>query len=143
VLGRIRERQRTVFDQMRRSDVSTPAAVCRSAWTYMSTPQFLPMLRLFFETYALALRHPKRFPGFFEGAVEDWLRFLSDPICKGDMDPHRARTIATVMLAGFRGFMLDFAATQDSERIETALDAFAESLDALHPNEERGHAQQA
>jgi AcrR family transcriptional regulator len=143
VLARIRKRQLTVFDQMRRSELSTPAAVCRAAWTYMSTPQFLPMLRLFFETYALALRDPQRFPGFFEGAVEDWLRFLSDPICKGDMDPRRARTIATVMLAGFRGLMLDFAATQDSERIEAALDMFANTLDALHPHEERGHAQQA
>ncbi|HUA07803.1 MAG TPA: TetR/AcrR family transcriptional regulator [Candidatus Acidoferrales bacterium] len=83
VLRGIRERQLAMFDQLRRSELSTPAAICRAAWAYMRTPAILPMLRLFFETYALALREPQRFPGFLTGAVEDWLQFLSDPACKG------------------------------------------------------------
>jgi len=142
VLRNIRAQQLAVFDHLRSSDLSTPAAVCRAAWAYMTNSRVLPMLRLFFETYALALRDPERFPGFLEGAVEDWLRFLSEPACCKATDPRRARTLATVILAGFRGFMLDFAATQDRERVGAALDAWADSLDALS-EKDPDHAQQA
>jgi AcrR family transcriptional regulator len=135
VLRSVRERQLAVFDRLRRSELTTPAAVCRAAWAHMTAPDVLPMARLFFETYALALRDPDRFPGFLEGAVEDWLRFLSDPACKGIEDSRRARAIATVILAGYRGFMLDFVATGDRERIEAAFDAWAYSLEIFSEKE--------
>ena len=100
----------------------------------MSDPSIGPLLRLFFETYALALRDPKRFPGFLEGAVEDWLAFLAEPLLASGIPSERARVVATIVLAGYRGFMLDFAATGDVKRIGAALDAWSEALDALtHP----------
>jgi AcrR family transcriptional regulator len=126
VLRAIRERQLAVFDKLRRSEVQTPAAICKAAWAYMSDPNFGPMLKLFFETYALALRKPDAFPGFFDGAVEDWLRFLADPICTGGVSPEQARASATITLAMFRGFMLDYAATGDHERIGRAIDLWSE-----------------
>jgi len=126
VLRSIRQRQLSVFDRLRRSELTTPAAVCKAAWAYMSQPNLEPMLKLFFETYALALRKPEAFPGFLEGAVEDWLTFLSDPFCAGGVDPRRARTMATITLAMFRGFMLDYAATGDRERIGRAIDLWSE-----------------
>jgi AcrR family transcriptional regulator len=141
VLRRIRARQLAVFDELRKRDLGTPGAVCKAAWAYMTAPNVLPMLRLFFETYALALRDPKRFPGFLEGAVEDWLAFLADPLCKSGADPADARTVATIILAGYRGFMLDFAATQDTERIGAALDRWVESLNTLFPQKAIPHAQ--
>src|SRR5580704_3112699 len=63
VLRHIREGQIAVFEQLRRGDISTPGAVCRAAWAYMGAPNVAPMLKLFFETYSLALRDPQRFPG--------------------------------------------------------------------------------
>jgi AcrR family transcriptional regulator len=127
VLRAIRARQLAVFDRLRRSEATTPAALCKAAWAYMSDPNVGPSLKLFFETYALALRKPEAFPGFLEGAVEDWLRFLADPLCSGGASPQRARTIATITLAMFRGFMLDYAATGDGERIGRAIDLWSES----------------
>jgi AcrR family transcriptional regulator len=135
VLRSIRERQLIVFDRLRRSEITTPGAICRAAWSYMTAPDVLPMLRLFFETYALALRSPERFPGFLSGAVEDWLAFLGDPVRAGGASPDEARTVATIILAGYRGFMLDFVATGDRDRIGRALDAWVETLTVLMPKD--------
>lgn len=143
VLRAIRERQLALFDQLRRSEITTPSAVCKAAWSYMSDPKVGPMLKLFFETYALALRNPDAFPGFLEGAVEDWLRFLADPICTGGASPRRARAIATIILATYRGFMLDYAATGDAQRIGQAIDLWSDSLDTIKSDEDTVHAQQA
>lgn len=143
VLERIRAQQQVVFDQLRRSELSTPTAICKAAWEYMTTLEILPMLRLFFETYALALRSPQRFPGFLKGAVEDWLIFLATPHLAAGASRKRARTVATVVLAGYRGFMLDFVATGDRARIGAAVDAWADSLQALMPKKGKTHAQSA
>jgi AcrR family transcriptional regulator len=143
VLRHIREGQIKVLERLRRGDISTPGAVCRAAWDYMEAPNVAPTLKLFFETYALALRDPKRFPGFLEAAVEDWLGFLSEPLCAGGVPRERARTIATIVLAGYRGFMLDFVATNDGARIGRAIDAWLESLAVLYPPGDKHHAQQA
>jgi AcrR family transcriptional regulator len=143
VIDRIRQRQQAMFEQLRRSEVSTPGAICRAAWTSMTAPQVMPMLRLFFETYALALRTPKRFTGFLERAVEDWLEFLAAPMLAQGAEPERARTIATVVLAGYRGFMLDFVATGDRTRIGSAVDAWVDSLESLMPEKGDDRAQPA
>lgn len=141
VLRRIRERQLQVFERMRASDVTTPGAICKAAWAYMTAPGALPAVRLFFETYALALRDPKRFPGFLDAAVEDWLAFLGAPLRANGVSEARARSVATIVLAGYRGFMLDFAATNDAARVGAALDLWVESLDALFENEGDERAQ--
>jgi len=143
VFAHVRAGQIAVFEALKRNDISTPGAVCRAAWAYMSAPNVVPMLRLFFETYALALRNPERFAGFLENAVEDWLAFLSEPLLAQGVERERARTIATIVLAGYRGFMLDFVATQDRGRIGRALDAWVDALIALYPHGESPHAQQA
>lgn len=143
VIERVRHRQRAMFEQLRQSDVSAPGAICRAAWVAMTAPNVTPMLRLFFETYALAARSPGLFPGFLKRAIEDWLSFLAAPLLADGAKPKEARTIATVVLAGYRGFMLDFIATGDRRRIGVAVDAWVDALDALMPKKRRTHAQHA
>jgi len=132
VFGYLRAAQIAIFEELKRSEVSTPGAACRAAWGYMSAPDMAPKLKLFFETYALAVRDPARFPGFLEGAIDDWLAFLSSPLCARGLDAARARTVATIVLAGYRGFMLDYVATRDRARIGPALDAWVDALDVLY-----------
>ncbi|HTW84660.1 MAG TPA: TetR/AcrR family transcriptional regulator [Candidatus Sulfotelmatobacter sp.] len=139
VLRGIRERQQALFARLG-GEQTTPVAICRAAWAYMSDPAVGPALRLFFETYALALRAPERFPGFLEGAVEDWLRFLAAPLLAQGMEPARARAFATVVLGGYRGFMLDYAATGDAERVGAAIDLWSAALHALEPAQENDDA---
>lgn len=131
VLGRLRERQLVTFDRLRRDGTRSPRDLCRFAMEQLTSEPMLPMMRLFFEMYALALRHPSRAPGFLKSAVEDWLRFFADPICSGTTDPVRARTTATILLAGFRGFMLDYAATGDAERIRSAMQVWLDASQSL------------
>jgi AcrR family transcriptional regulator len=141
VLQATRERQQAMLAQLS-GELTTPLAICRAAWAAMSDPDAGPTLRLFFETYALALRHPERVPGFLESAVEDWLGFLAAPLIAAGMPSARARAHATVVLGGYRGFMLDFIATGDAQRVGAALDLWSAALHAAFA-QENDHAQPA
>jgi AcrR family transcriptional regulator len=85
-------------------------------WKIFSAPSALPLARLFFEVYALAIRDPKRFPGFLESAVDGWLDAIAP---RGNRD---ARADATLQLALFRGLLLDICATGDRKRTTHALE---------------------
>jgi hypothetical protein len=48
--------------------------------------------------------------------------------------PHQrkqARAIATIVLAGLRGFMLDFCITHDRKRVDQAVGLWLRSLDPM------------
>lgn len=141
VMQRVRARQLQTFDRLRSSGLNEPGAICKFAWAYMTAPDVVPMLRLFFETYMLALRDPQRFPGFLESAVEDWLAFLAAPARNAGADSASARAYATLVLAGYRGFMLDFVATGDRERIGAALDLWVDSLNVFGTDKGCSHAE--
>ncbi len=130
VLGRIREGQRAAFAALRSEAASSSVGLCRAAWRAMSSSSDgAAIVRLFFETFALALGDPVRYASFLHDTIEDWLAFLTAPLLARGMQRDAARAHATAVLAGYRGFMLDFAATGDRARIERAIDRWA---DALH-----------
>lgn len=140
VLKRVRQRQLALFDRLRAADMGSPGEICKTAWVYMTAPDVVPMVRLFFEVYVIAMRDEERFPGFLDGAVNDWLSFLAEPMRAAGASETYARTFATIVLAGYRGFMLDFVATAERTRIDAALDVWVESLNALFPTG-RTHAE--
>jgi AcrR family transcriptional regulator len=127
-LARLRERQRKTFARLRATRFDSPAEACRAIWRQMSAPAAEPAFRLFFETYALALRHPRQFADFRRSAVEEWLDFLAAPLTASGQKPDDARAFATVVLAGFRGFLMDYCATGDRRRVNRAVDLWLESL---------------
>jgi AcrR family transcriptional regulator len=130
-LARLRERQRTTYAQMRAASFDSPSEACRSIWKQMSAPDSEPLFRLFFEAYCLALRHPQRFRDFLHAAIEDWLEFLATPLCRKGCGRSEARAFATIVLAGFRGFMLDACATRDRKRLDRAVDLWLHALDSV------------
>jgi AcrR family transcriptional regulator len=130
-LARLRERQRDTYADMRTVKFQSPAAACRAIWRHMSAPNSEPLFRLFFDAYALALRRPQRFKEFLHSAVEEWLAFLSAPLSAKGCPPSEARAFATVVLAGFRGFMLDYCASRDRRRIDRAVDLWLQALDRI------------
>ena len=132
-LARQREHQRAAFGKMREAQYTQPSEACRAIWQRMSAPQSEPLFRFFFETYALALRHPKRYADFLRNAVEDWLEFVAAPSMSNGRSPEEARAFATIVIAGFRGFMLDYCATRDRARIDRAVELWLGSLDAIPP----------
>ncbi len=132
-LAHLRERQRTLFGQALAGNLDSPAEACRAVWKHMSAPEFESHFRLFFEVYGLALRHPKRFHEFLRSAIGDWLEFLDDLHRREGWGRNEARAVSTVVLAGFRGFMLDYCATQDRKRLDHAVGLWLAALNSLAP----------
>ena len=130
-LARLRERQRATYSQMREASFTSPSEACRAIWRHMSAPDSEPLFRLFFEAYVLALRQPQQFRDFLHTAIEDWLEFLAAPLCSKGYGQSEARAFATIVLAGFRGFMLDYCASRDRKRLGRAVDLWLHALDSI------------
>jgi len=131
VLARIREQQRASYEKMAPPSFAPPSAGCREIWRDMTAAENEPLFRLFFEVYSLALQHPRRFAEFLHNTIEDWLEFVAKPMRREGYEKNEARAFATVVLAGFRGLMLDYCASRDRKRLERALDLWLSGLDAI------------
>jgi AcrR family transcriptional regulator len=129
IIERGRARQRAMMANLKLTGLS-PREIGRTLWHHWSRPEWEPLTRLSFEVYTLALQDSTRFPGFVEASVEEWLK----PLEACSMSPGRsraqARALATVLLAGFRGFLLDLLATHDRARIDRAVDLWLTRLHA-------------
>jgi AcrR family transcriptional regulator len=128
ILKHAGDRQRKLFASLQTDEDAAPGDVCRAVWSIVADPAVRSLFRLFFEVYGLALVDRKRFPAFFPGAVENWLRFLARPYARAGVSAGEARVRATVLLAGFRGFLLDLCATGDDARVARAVAVWIESL---------------
>jgi AcrR family transcriptional regulator len=134
---RLREKQRASFRRMREARYDQPSDACRAIWQAMSAPEAERVFRLSLEVYSLALRHPRQFGEFLASSVEDWLEFLSEPLARKGINQEEARAFATVVIAGFRGFMLDYCASRDRERVDHAVDLWLRSLDLISPTPQK------
>jgi len=130
-LKRLRERQRDTFATMREQRYERPSDACRAIWKQMSAPESETLFKLSFETYALALRHPKRYGTFLKSGVEDWLEFVAAPLVRRGRKESEARAFATIVMTGFRGFMLDYCASHDRERVDRAVEMWLHALDSI------------
>jgi AcrR family transcriptional regulator len=130
VLAQMRARQRDVFATLPRN-AATYADTVRAAWKLMSAAEHERVFRLFFEVYGLALQAPDRYSGFLRGAVDDWIVYLAEPKLREGYARRDARAIATVLLAGYRGFLLDLLASGDRKRVDRAVELWILALDAI------------
>lgn len=131
VLAEVRQRQCVSYGQMQ---APSYAEACQIIWKHMSAPDSEPLFRLFFEAYGIALRHPKLYKAFLRSTIEDWLRFIADPLCVEGYARKEARAFATIVLAGLRGFMLDYCTTRDRKRLDHAVSLWLPTLDAMLPD---------
>lgn len=131
VLTEVRHRQRASYDQIQAAGV---AEACWTVWKRMSASDSEPLFRLFFEAYGIALRHPQIYKAFLRDTIEDWLRFVGDPLCREGYERREARAFATIALAGLRGFMLDYCSTRDRKRLDRAVGMWLRTLDSILPN---------
>jgi len=130
VIGELRVRQRALLGQMR---AETFAEACGDMWRHISSPASEPQWRLFFELYGIALRHPELYKDFLNSAVKDWLAFSAEQLRSEGYKRNEASLIATVVVAGFRGFLLDLCATHDRPRVNRAVTAWLNTLDSIVP----------
>jgi AcrR family transcriptional regulator len=136
VLRRVGDGQRSLLQRMSDEPYATPVDACRAMWNALTVAEIVPVMRLFFEVYGLALRDPQRFPGFFDRAIFGWIAFIEEPLLREGVSPAQARSYATLVLSGFRGFMLDLCATEDRARIDAAIELWFRALQLLSPQKE-------
>ena len=119
-LAEIRRRLAGLLSDLQsgRSDAATLGAV----WDWVSAEQREPFMRLFFETYVDALKHPER----GRPMVADWLAFLETRWRPKGLDP----ATATLFVAVIRGLLLDRLTAPDPERTDEAMRLFAGMLKA-------------
>ena len=130
VLAEVRQRQRASYGEVQGASF---AEDCQTIWKNMSAPDSEPFFRLFFEVYGVALGRPQLYKDFLRATIEDWLRLIADPLGRKGCKPGEARAFATVVLAGFRGFMLDYCTTRDRKRLDRAVGLWLRTLNSMLP----------
>ena len=135
VLAEVRQRQRASYDQIQAVSL---AEACWTVWKRMSASDSEPLFRLFFEAYGIALRHPQIYKAFLRDTIEDWLLCVGDPLCCEGYERREVRAFATIVLAGLRGFMLDYCSTRDRRRLDRAVRMWLSTLDSMVPDRKEG-----
>ena len=118
-LAEIRKRLQSEFTRSL-STKSGREEQLRLAWKVWSSEESRKSLWMFFEAYALAMRDRKRFPGFLEQLVKDWLPFLEQAVATAGVKTERVEPLATLILATTRGLQLDVLATGEHARVDGA-----------------------
>jgi AcrR family transcriptional regulator len=127
IIRRGRARQRAMMANLKLTGLS-PREISRTLWRQWSQPEWEPLTRLSFEVYALALQDRSRFPGFLDDSVDEWLTALEACSTLPGYTRDDARALATLLIAGFRGFLLDLLATHDRARVDRAVDLWLSFL---------------
>ena len=112
ILGCVRDRLRSLG---RSAEEERPRSGLGAAWKWVSHPDQGPLMRLFFEAYGLALRHPDRYSDFIDHAIHDW---LDEPLAAID------DVSATLAIATVTGLVLDLLTTGNRVRVEEAMERF-------------------
>ncbi|MGB6600339.1 MAG: TetR/AcrR family transcriptional regulator [Candidatus Cybelea sp.] len=127
IVRRGRARQRAMMAHLELTDLS-PREISRTLWREWSKPEWEPLTRLSFEVYTLALSDRSRFPGFLDSSVNEWLDALEACTTLPGYTRAESRALGTLLIAGFRGFLLDLLATHDRARIDRAVELWLSLL---------------
>jgi AcrR family transcriptional regulator len=112
-------------------DLSRPTReALQTWWKHLSDPSLWPSERLFFELYAHALQGRPHAAAFLDGIVEDWVEPVAQASIDQGVPAQLARAHARLGVAVTRGLLLDLLATRDSERVDAAMDAFIDLIEA-------------
>jgi AcrR family transcriptional regulator len=140
IIRRGRARQQATMANLKLTTGLAPGELMRILWHQWTDAKHLPLMRLFFEVYALALANPARFRGFPEEAIEEWLGGLEACSTLSGYTRDDARAFATMLIAAFRGFMLDLAATRNRKRVDAAVSLWIDVLD-VYISSRRSHGE--
>ena len=128
VLAQIRRGQRVDYSRIEETSFAEDYL---AVWKRMSAPDSEPLFRLFFEAYGIALRRPRLYKAFLHHTIEDWLQLITDELESERYRCKQARAVATIVLAGLRGFMLDFCTTHDRKRLDESVELWLRSVDSM------------
>jgi AcrR family transcriptional regulator len=101
-LAQIRFRQQADFVRAMAGPGGCQEQLLR-AWSAWSSPRMGKFWRFCFGIYGFALQNPKKFAGFLELFIGDWLPPFEQALGAAGFPPERARSLATLSLAAMRG----------------------------------------
>jgi AcrR family transcriptional regulator len=127
IVQRGRVRQREMMRDLKLTGLA-PREVARTLWREWSKPEWEALTRLSFEVYSLALSDRSRFPGFLDSSVSDWLNALEFCTTLPGKTRAHSQALGTLLIAGFRGFLLDLLATHDRARVNRAVELWLEAV---------------
>lgn len=130
VMNAARSRQAAQLANVKFTSGLSAREICSLCWQIISEERYESLYRLFLETFAIALVAPERFPGFVDRAIGDWLAFVAAPSIAAGAPREDALAFATMIVAGFRGFLMDLVATHDRERVNRAVALWLDAIDA-------------
>jgi len=138
ILARVREREDARIQAWFQAGKKprTLSEFLRWLWQRMYTPSQQPQLRLLFELYALALRHPKDYPGVLEDPLLYWKGLTKKTSRQSKADEAKA----TLLLGATRGLLLDLCATGDRTRVGRAMQLLAQFVESRCEQEPGGTA---
>jgi AcrR family transcriptional regulator len=125
IVRRGRVRQQAMMATVKLSGLA-PREVARTLWREWSKPEWEPLMQLSFEIYAFALRDASRLPGYLDASIHEWLGALEVCTMLPGYTRKKAEALGTLLIAGFRGFLLDLLATHERTRINRAVDLWLE-----------------
>jgi AcrR family transcriptional regulator len=97
----------------------------RWLWQRVSVQRMRSAERLTLELYALALRHPRDYPGVLQDPLAYWEKLTR----QAGVDSKMGAIEATLLLAVTRGLLIDLCATEDRVRVAKAMNLFAELIE--------------
>ena len=127
LLARSRARHREMFTRVLADLSLDNTQRRRNMWQYYMRGE--NDLRLFFEAYGMAL-HDERYRDFIAG-IEDWMALLSDALIAQGIAPGMADTYSTLVIAVYRGAMLDYCITGNRARVNAAMELWFHAADLL------------
>jgi AcrR family transcriptional regulator len=105
-----------------------PAALLQAMWAHFVAPENLPYHRLFFEVYGLAVCDPKRYADFLDGFVADWGDAVAALLAVAGVPAARQSPLTSLVVASFRGLILDVLLTGEEARARLALNELADHV---------------
>lgn len=134
-LARVEERQREMVAAWARdTPLGGAGELLRRYWAWVSRAELFPYHRLYFEVYGLALREPRRFPGFLaRGGAEPWTAFVRDTIAATGLPEGDADRLASLLIATVAGTLLGLLTDHDHPRAARTIDAVATAIEQRPP----------
>jgi AcrR family transcriptional regulator len=133
VMARIEERQRELTGAWGvEPGGASIAALMRRYWQEWCLPaELAPYHRLFYETYALTLQQPERFPGFLERGALPWLPAIRTVAQRAGLGDTDANLVAWWACSSVLGALFILLGTGDKDAATRAVYAAAGAIDTF------------
>jgi AcrR family transcriptional regulator len=123
VLEELHARLTASFAKIASADARTASsAPLQRFWSWASSEQNLPALRLLYELQIIAIQNPAEYGRYLRKMSFDWQTAALSALPQATRD----EPLATLCIAVFDGLFLELMSTGDRERLERALSRFIE-----------------